>query len=99
VPAEKAFATKPQLLLAMIERVLAAGTPFGWVITDEAYGDNGPLRVFLENARSATFWPSPAITWSAQPPATARMTLGRETAVRGLPAAQLHPERQVPTLV
>ncbi len=48
VPAEKAFVTKPQLLQAMIERVLAAGTPFGWVTADEAYGDNGPLRAFLE---------------------------------------------------
>jgi SRSO17 transposase len=48
VPAETGFATKPQLLQAMIERVLSAGTPFGWVTADEAYGDNGPLRAFLE---------------------------------------------------
>jgi SRSO17 transposase len=32
----------------MIERAIAAGVPFGWVTADEAYGDNGPLRAFLE---------------------------------------------------
>lgn len=48
IPAQTGFATKPQLLQAMIERTLAAGVPFGWVTADEAYGDNGPLRRFLE---------------------------------------------------
>ena len=32
----------------MIERAIAAGVPFSWVTADEAYGDNGPLRAFLE---------------------------------------------------
>jgi SRSO17 transposase len=32
----------------MIERAIAAGVPFRWVTADEAYGDNGPLRAFLE---------------------------------------------------
>ena len=32
----------------MIERAVAAEIPFGWVTADEAYGDNGPLRAFLE---------------------------------------------------
>ena len=27
---------------------LPAGIPFAWVTADEAYGDNGPLRAFLE---------------------------------------------------
>ncbi|NRQ32956.1 IS701 family transposase [Nonomuraea sp. NN258] len=48
IPEQTGFATKPQLLQAMIERVLAAGVPFGWVTADEAYGDNGPLRRYLE---------------------------------------------------
>jgi SRSO17 transposase len=43
-----AFRTKPQLLREMIERAITAGIPFGWVTADEAYGDNGPLRFFLE---------------------------------------------------
>ena len=42
------FRTKPQLLEMMIERAVAAGIPFGWVTADEAYGDNGPLRSYLE---------------------------------------------------
>jgi SRSO17 transposase len=42
------FATKPELARAMIERALAAGLPFGWFTADEAYGDNGPLREWLE---------------------------------------------------
>ncbi|WP_261809105.1 transposase [Nonomuraea sp. C10] len=33
---------------AVIERTLEAGVPFGWVTADGAYGDNGPLRCFLE---------------------------------------------------
>jgi SRSO17 transposase len=48
VPEGTAFRTKPQLLQVMIERAIAAGIPFRWVAADEAYGDNGPLRAFLE---------------------------------------------------
>ncbi|MEV6980419.1 IS701 family transposase [Sphaerisporangium sp. NPDC051017] len=53
VPAQVGFATKPQLLQAMIERTIVAGVPFGWVTADEAYGDNGPLRLFLESRQLA----------------------------------------------
>src|SRR4051794_15045139 len=35
VPAEVGFATKPELARVMIERVVAAGLPFGWVAADE----------------------------------------------------------------
>ena len=45
VPEATPFRTKPQLLQAMIERAITAGIPFHWVT---AYGDNGPLRAFLE---------------------------------------------------
>jgi hypothetical protein len=48
VPEGTAFRTKPQLLQLMIERAIAAGIPFRWVAADEANGDNGPLRAFLE---------------------------------------------------
>jgi SRSO17 transposase len=48
IPPETAFATKPQLLQAMITRAITAGVRSGWVTADEAYGDNGPLRSFLE---------------------------------------------------
>jgi SRSO17 transposase len=49
VPAEVGFATKPQLARVMIERVIAAGLPFGWVAADEFYGDNPGLRGWLED--------------------------------------------------
>ena len=32
----------------MLKRAVAAGVPFSWVTADEAYGDNRPLRAFLE---------------------------------------------------
>jgi SRSO17 transposase len=50
IPEHVTFATKPQLLQAMIERAISAGVPFSWVTADEAYGDNGPLRRFLEDS-------------------------------------------------
>jgi SRSO17 transposase len=53
VPAGTGFRTKPQLLQMMIERAAAAGIEFGWVTADEAYGDNGPLRAYLESRGTA----------------------------------------------
>ncbi len=35
----------------MAGRAIKAGLPFGWFTADEAYGDNGPLRDWLEEAR------------------------------------------------
>jgi SRSO17 transposase len=49
VPADVGFATKPQLARRMIERAVTAGVPFAWVAGDEVYGDNGPLRTWLED--------------------------------------------------
>lgn len=49
IPGDVAFATKPQLARRMIERTATAGVPFGWVAGDEVYGDNGPLRTWLED--------------------------------------------------
>jgi SRSO17 transposase len=51
VPDEVGFATKPELARVMIERVVAAGLPFGWVAADEFYGDNPGLRGWLEDQR------------------------------------------------
>jgi hypothetical protein len=47
------FATKPQLAQKMIERAIAGALPFSWFTADEAYGDNGPLRDWLEQAKVA----------------------------------------------
>src|SRR5690242_1395862 len=38
VPQEVAFATKPHLARAVIERAIAAGVPFAWVVGDSIYG-------------------------------------------------------------
>jgi hypothetical protein len=43
-----AFAAKPQLARWMIERAVTAAVLFGWVAGDEVYGDNGPLRGWLD---------------------------------------------------
>jgi SRSO17 transposase len=51
IPDGTAFATKPQLARRMIERAATAGVPFAWTAADEAYGDNGPLRGWLEDTQ------------------------------------------------
>lgn len=48
VPEEVAFATKPELAKAMLERALDAGIPARWVTGDTVYGGNRRLRMFLE---------------------------------------------------
>lgn len=48
IPDEVAFATKPRQVIAMLERVLAAQVPFAWFTADEAYGQAGYLREWLE---------------------------------------------------
>jgi DDE superfamily endonuclease len=53
IPATVTFATKPQLAKRMIERAAGAAVPFAWVAGDEVYGDNGPLRTWLETRRIA----------------------------------------------
>jgi SRSO17 transposase len=47
------FETKPQLAKKMIERAMKAGLPFSWFTADEAYGDNGQLREWLEEKKIA----------------------------------------------
>ena len=46
---EVAFATKPELALAMLTRALDAGVPAGWVTADEIYGQHSGLRLALED--------------------------------------------------
>ena len=53
IPGHAAFATKPQVASLMIERAVSARVPFAWVAADEAYGDNGPLRTWLEQQHIA----------------------------------------------
>ena len=51
VPEGTAFATKPALARAMLERAFAAGVPAAWVTGDEVYGSDGGLRRWLEGER------------------------------------------------
>jgi SRSO17 transposase len=48
IPDEVEFATKPELAQRMIARVVKAGIPFSWFTADEAYGQVGRLRLWLE---------------------------------------------------
>jgi SRSO17 transposase len=49
VPEDVAFATKPQLARAMIERAIGAGLPFAWVAADSIYGV-GEVEMALRRA-------------------------------------------------
>jgi SRSO17 transposase len=49
VPPGTAFATKPRLALAMIERAITAGVPFAWVAADSVYGV-GEIETALRRA-------------------------------------------------
>ncbi len=53
IPGDTKFATKPELAKKMVERAIRAGLPFSWFTADEAYGDNGRLRDWLEEAKVA----------------------------------------------
>jgi SRSO17 transposase len=48
IPEDRRFATKPQLAQQMLACALAAGVPAAWVTGDSVYGDNRPLRRWLE---------------------------------------------------
>lgn len=50
---EVQFATKPELVRAMLERALDAGVPCGWVTGDAVYGGDRRLRRWLEEREQA----------------------------------------------
>lgn len=43
IPAERRFATKPQLAQQLLQRALAAGVPGRWVTGDRVYGNDRRL--------------------------------------------------------
>lgn len=51
VPADTVFATKPQLATQMVERCLADGVVFAWVVADSGYGRDPGLRAMLHAER------------------------------------------------
>lgn len=48
VPPTRNFATKPALAQQMLERAAAAQVAFAWITGDKVYGDDRPLRQWLE---------------------------------------------------
>jgi SRSO17 transposase len=49
IPDSVAFATKPQMGLAMLGQAVASNVPFGWVTGDSIYGDYRRIRLWLES--------------------------------------------------
>lgn len=48
IPDQRVFATKPALARQMLERAFERGVRLAWVSADSVYGDNYPLREWLE---------------------------------------------------
>ena len=72
VPAGIGFAAKPQLARAMIERAVAAQTPFAWVAADMVYGV-GDIETALRRAgKGYVLGVSPARPTTLRPRSTAR---------------------------
>src|SRR6201989_1552046 len=51
IPPDIAFATKPKLGLAMLERARQAGIPFAWITGDSVYGADHQIRRWAERHR------------------------------------------------
>jgi SRSO17 transposase len=51
IPEEVAFATKPKLALAMLERARLGGVPFAWIGSDSVYGADHAIRRWAERHR------------------------------------------------
>ena len=49
IPPHVAFRTKPQLAQLMLDRLLHAQVPIGWVVGDSVYGSNPELRAWVES--------------------------------------------------
>ena len=54
VPAERGFLTKPQLVIDMLDRALAAGVPFRYFTADSGYGRDPGLRARCHAAALST---------------------------------------------
>jgi len=53
VPADRSFATKPELARQLLARAAADGVTFAWITGDKVYGDDRPLRQWLEAQQQA----------------------------------------------
>jgi SRSO17 transposase len=54
IPAERLFATKPELARRMLEQAFQASVPAAWVTGDSVYGDDRRLRMWLEAQERAS---------------------------------------------
>src|SRR5258708_19415281 len=71
VPQEVAFATKPQIAVALLEEALEDGVGSGPVLADSAYGDNSDFRAELRRLKLEFFvqvTPSPPQRSPPPPP-------------------------------
>ena len=73
IPADLEFATKPQLAVRQLERLLAAGLPVQWVAFDEVYGRSEELRKKAAKA---------GLSYVAIIPCDYQVTLPSGTAIR-----------------
>jgi SRSO17 transposase len=67
IPEGLKFATRPQQVKTMIERMTAAGLPFAWFTADEEFGQNPGLCRFLEEEKIAYVMAVPKNTMAAGP--------------------------------
>src|ERR687884_1690832 len=71
LPPGTTFATKPHLARAMVERAIAAGVPFAWVVGDSIYGVS-EVEMALRRAGKGYVLGVSAISqfnsWGAKPP-------------------------------
>jgi hypothetical protein len=50
IPGDLGFATKPELAVGQLRRLVKAGLPVKWVAADEVYGRSGDLRQACKDA-------------------------------------------------
>lgn len=62
IPDDLEFATRPQQVAVMIDRVRDRGVPFAWFAADEEFGQNPGLRTHLEDAGIAYMMAIPKTT-------------------------------------
>lgn len=83
IPAEREFATKPELAIAMLERTVDAGVLASWVTGDEVYGKYHRLRARCEELGLSYVL---AVAVNQRVITTAGAELRADTAIAALPA-------------
>jgi SRSO17 transposase len=71
VPQQIAFATKPHLARAIVERAIAAGVPFAWVVGDSIYGVSEVATALRRAGKGYVLGvnaTSQFTSWGAKPP-------------------------------